>query len=117
MARLHVEFEARRRELLERREVRQAELRAGRPVGAMGYKFQFITLTGWHLNNVATFELASAHADVGMPAYVELQQREFALESQGYSAVKHEREVGVGYFDQVLNAITGGECATRSLTA
>ena len=65
-------------------------------LGAMGYKFQFITLAGWHLNNLATFELARAYAENGMSAYVELQQREFEMEAQGYSAVKHQREVGVG---------------------
>ena len=84
-------------------------------LGAMGYKFQFITLAGWHLNNLATFELARAYAQDGMPAYVELQQREFELESNGYSAVKHQREVGVGYFDQVLMTVTGGTGSTGAL--
>jgi isocitrate lyase len=84
-------------------------------LGAMGYKFQFITLAGWHLNNLATFELARAYAEQGMPAYVELQEREFALEAQGYTAVKHQREVGVGYFDQVLMAVTGGMGSTGAL--
>ncbi len=84
-------------------------------LGAMGYKFQFITLAGWHLNNLATFELARAYAESGMPAYVELQQREFVLEKEGYSAVKHQREVGVGYFDQVLMAVTGGNGSTTAL--
>ena len=84
-------------------------------LGAMGYKFQFITLAGWHLNNLATFELARAYATQGMEAYVELQQREFALEEHGYSAVKHQREVGVGYFDEVLMAITGGTGSTGAL--
>ena len=87
----------------------QAEL------GAMGYKFQFITLAGWHLNNLATFELAQAYARQGMPAYVELQEREFALEAEGYTAVKHQREVGVGYFDEVLMAVTGGTGSTGAL--
>jgi isocitrate lyase len=85
-------------------------------LSAMGYKFQFITLAGWHLNNLATFELATGYAQRGMPAYVELQEREFALESQGYGAVKHQREVGVGYFDQVLLAVTGGEGSTTALS-
>lgn len=85
-------------------------------LGAMAYKFQFITLAGWHLNNLATFELASAYALKGMPAYVELQEREFALEAAGYGAVKHQREVGVGYFDEVLMAITGGEGSTGALS-
>jgi isocitrate lyase len=84
-------------------------------LGAMGYKFQFITLAGWHLNNLGTFELARAYAEQGMPAYVELQQREFALEEAGYTAVKHQREVGVGYFDQVLMAVTGGTGSTGAL--
>jgi isocitrate lyase len=85
-------------------------------LGAMGYKFQFITLAGWHLNNLSTFELATGYAERGMPAYVELQEREFALESKGYGAVKHQREVGVGYFDEVLMAVTGGEGSTAALT-
>lgn len=84
-------------------------------LGAMGYKFQFITLAGWHLNNLATFELARAYAENGMSAYVELQQREFEMEAQGYSAVKHQREVGVGYFDQVLSTVTGGASSTQAL--
>ena len=85
-------------------------------LGAMGYKFQFITLAGWHLNNLATFELATGYAERGMSAYVELQEREFALEPQGYGAVKHQREVGVGYFDEVLMAVTGGEGSTGALS-
>ncbi len=84
-------------------------------LGAMGYKFQFITLAGWHLNNLASFELARAYAQEGMPAYVQLQEREFKLEAEGYSAVKHQREVGVGYFDQVLMAVTGGAGSTGAL--
>lgn len=85
-------------------------------LGAMGYKFQFITLAGWHLNNLASFELATDYVQRGMPAYVDLQQREFALEAQGYGAVKHQREAGVGYFDDVLMAVTGGEGSTAALT-
>jgi isocitrate lyase len=84
-------------------------------LGAMGYKFQFITLAGWHLNNLATFELAKAYSETGMSAYVELQEREFALENAGYTAVKHQREVGVGYFDEVLMAVTGGTGSTGAL--
>jgi isocitrate lyase len=84
-------------------------------LGAMGYKFQFITLAGWHLNNLATFELARDYAQSGMSAYVELQQREFEMEAQGYSAVKHQREVGVGYFDQVLLTVSGGTSSTAAL--
>ncbi len=86
-----------------------------RELNAMGYKFQFITLAGWHLINLHTFELAREYADEGMPAYVRLQEREFALEEAGYTAVKHQREVGAGYFDQVLMAVTGGEASTSAL--
>jgi isocitrate lyase len=85
-------------------------------LAARGYKFQFVTLAGWHLNNLATFELATDYAQRGMSAYVDLQQREFALEDQGYAAVKHQREAGVGYFDEVLQAITGGQSSTAALT-
>ncbi|HSL70155.1 MAG TPA: hypothetical protein VK864_07915, partial [Longimicrobiales bacterium] len=81
----------------------------------MGYRFQFITLAGWHLNNLAAFELAQAYAQEGMPAYTRLQNREFELEAAGYTAAKHQREVGAGYFDQVLLAITNGEASTTAL--
>jgi isocitrate/methylisocitrate lyase len=87
-----------------------------RELGAMGYKFQFITLAGWHLVNLHTFELARGYVTEGMPAYVDLQNREFALEQHGYTATKHQREAGTGYFDQVLNAISGGEASTAALT-
>ena len=86
-----------------------------RELGAMGYKFQFITLAGWHLVNLHTFELATGYVADGMPAYVELQNREFALEKRGYTATKHQREAGTGYFDQVLLAVSGGEAATAAL--
>jgi isocitrate lyase len=86
-----------------------------RELAAMGYKFQFITLAGWHLVNLHTYELARAYATDGMPAYVELQNREFARERDGYTATKHQREAGTGYFDQVLLAISGGEAATAAL--
>jgi isocitrate lyase len=86
-----------------------------RELAAMGYKFQFITLAGWHLVNLHTFELATEYAAEGMPAYVELQNREFALEKSGYTATKHQREAGTGYFDQVLLAVSGGEAATAAL--
>jgi isocitrate lyase len=86
-----------------------------RELAAMGYKFQFITLAGWHLVNLHTYELARAYANDGMPAYVELQNREFARERDGYTATKHQREAGTGYFDQVLLAISGGEAATAAL--
>jgi isocitrate lyase len=84
-------------------------------LNAMGYKFQFITLAGWHLINLHTFELAQAYAAEHMPAYVRLQDREFALEAQGYTATKHQREVGAGYFDKVLMTVTGGEASTGAL--
>jgi isocitrate/methylisocitrate lyase len=86
-----------------------------RELGAMGYKFQFITLAGWHLNNLGSFELARAYAQEGMTAYTRLQDREFALEAEGYTAVKHQREVGAGYFDQVLLALSNGEASTAAL--
>jgi isocitrate lyase len=86
-----------------------------RELGAMGYRFQFITLAGWHLINLHTFELARGYAAEGMPAYVELQEREFALESEGYTATKHQREVGAGYFDQVLMTVTAGQASTAAL--
>jgi isocitrate lyase len=81
----------------------------------MGYKFQFITLAGWHLVNYHTFDLARAYAEEGMPAYVRLQREEFAREADGYTATKHQREAGTGYFDQVLTTITGGDAATAAL--
>jgi isocitrate lyase len=87
-----------------------------RELSAMGYAFQFITLAGWHLVNLHTFELASAYATEGMPAYVRLQQREFARERDGYTATKHQREAGTGYFDQVLTTITGGASSTAALS-
>jgi isocitrate lyase len=87
-----------------------------RELAAMGYVFQFITLAGWHLVNLHTFELARAYASEGMPAYVRLQAQEFAREAEGYTATKHQREAGTGYFDAVLTAITGGESSTAALT-
>jgi isocitrate lyase len=86
-----------------------------RELGAMGYRFQFITLAGWHLINLHTFELAQAYGEQGMPAYVELQQREFGLEDAGYTATRHQREVGAGYFDQVLMTVTAGQASTAAL--
>ena len=85
-----------------------------RELAAMGYKFQFITLAGFHALNYSMFSLASGYRDRQMSAYVELQQAEFAAESQGYTATKHQREVGTGYFDAVTNVISGG---LSSLTA
>jgi isocitrate lyase len=86
-----------------------------RELSAMGYKFQFITLAGWHLINLNTFELARAYAEEGMPAYVRVQSQEFAREQDGYTATKHQREAGTAYFDQLLMAITGGESSTAAL--
>ncbi len=76
-----------------------------RELGAMGYKFQFITLAGFHVLNYSMFELATGYAAEGMPAYVELQEKEFAAEADGYTATRHQREVGTGYFDLVAAAI------------
>ena len=81
----------------------------------LGYKFQFITLAGFHTLNASMFELASGYAAEGMPAYVELQEREFALENSGYTATRHQREVGAGYFDKVSEILSGGTASTLSL--
>jgi isocitrate lyase len=86
-----------------------------RELAAMGYAFQFITLAGWHLVNLHTYELAKAYAAEGMPAYVRVQREEFAREPDGYTATKHQREAGTGYFDAVLNTITGGDASTAAL--
>jgi isocitrate lyase len=85
-----------------------------RELGAMGYKFQFITLAGFHALNFSMFELARDYKDAQMSAYVALQQAEFAAESAGYTATKHQREVGAGYFDDVTQTVTGG---SSSITA
>jgi isocitrate lyase len=84
-------------------------------LAAMGYKFQFITLAGWHLINLETFDLAAAYRDEGMPAYVRVQEREFARERDGYTASKHQREAGTGYFDLILNTVTGGTASTGAM--
>src|SRR5690606_163267 len=84
-------------------------------LGAMGYKFQFITLGGFHALNASMFELAEGYAATGMSAYVELQQREFAMAERGYTATKHQREVGAGYFDTVSTIISGGEASPLAL--
>jgi len=86
-----------------------------RELGAMGYKFQFVTLAGFHALNHGMFELARGYKDRGMSAYSELQQAEFASEKSGYSATRHQREVGTGYFDQVTEVITGGKASTLAL--
>jgi isocitrate lyase len=84
-------------------------------LGAMGYAFQFITLAGWHALNLSMFELAKAYNDDDMTGYVELQTREFALEAEGYTATRHQREVGAGYFDDVASVISGGNASTLAL--
>jgi isocitrate lyase len=86
-----------------------------RELGAMGYKFQFVTLAGFHSLNHSMFELASGYRDRGMAAYSELQQAEFASEAGGYSATRHQREVGTGYFDLVAQTVSGGEASTVAL--
>jgi len=87
-----------------------------RQIGAMGYKFQFVTLAGFHALNYSMFDLAYGYRDRGMAAYSELQQAEFAAESRGYTATKHQREVGTGYFDEVAQVIAGGESSTTALS-
>jgi isocitrate lyase len=86
-----------------------------RELGAMGYAFQFVTLAGWHVLNLSTFELARSYSRQGMPAYVALQQREFAREAEGYTATRHQREVGAGYFDDVMTTLAGGSASTLAL--
>ena len=86
-----------------------------RELGAMGYKFQFITLAGFHQLNYGMFELARGYRDRQMAAYSELQEAEFAAEANGYTATKHQREVGTGYFDAVSVAITGGQSSTTAM--
>jgi isocitrate lyase len=81
----------------------------------MGYKFQFITLAGFHQLNFGMFELARGYKDRQMAAYSELQEAEFAAEVNGYTATKHQREVGTGYFDAVSMAITGGQSSTTAM--
>jgi len=87
-----------------------------RELGAMGYKFQFVTLAGFHSLNHSMFELASAYRDQGMTAYSALQQAEFASEDAGYTATRHQREVGTGYFDAIANAVSGGQASTVALS-
>ena len=86
-----------------------------RELGAMGYAFQFVTLAGFHALNHSMFTLARGYRDEGMAAYSRLQQAEFDLESQGYTATKHQREVGTGYFDAVRDVITGGTSSTGAM--
>ncbi|MBC6983216.1 isocitrate lyase [Caulobacter sp. 17J80-11] len=86
-----------------------------RELGAMGYRFQFVTLAGFHALNHSMFELASGYRDRGMGAYSELQEAEFAAEARGYTATRHQREVGTGYFDQVAMAISAGRSSTTAM--
>jgi isocitrate lyase len=93
-----------------------ATMRAWREdLAAMGYRFQFITLAGWHALNLSMFELASAYRDEGMFGYSQLQQREFAHENAGYRAAKHQAFVGTGYFDAVQTAVTAGQFSTGAM--
>jgi isocitrate lyase len=84
-------------------------------LAAMGYRFQFVTLAGFHALNASMFELARGYAEEGMTAYVRLQQREMGLEPDGYTATRHQQEVGTGYFDLVSRAISGGTSSTTAL--
>jgi isocitrate lyase len=86
-----------------------------RELAAMGYKFQFVTLAGFHALNHGMFELARAYQEEGMSAYSRLQEAEFASEAAGYTAVKHQREVGTGYFDDVASVIAAGQLSTAAL--
>jgi isocitrate lyase len=86
-----------------------------RELGAMGYKFQFVTLAGFHALNFSMFELARGYHERDMAAYSELQQREFAAEAMGYSATRHQREVGTGYFDAVSQAVASGQSSTTAM--
>jgi isocitrate/methylisocitrate lyase len=86
-----------------------------RELGAMGYKFQFITLAGFHSLNYSMFELAYGYARNNMSAFVELQQKEFAAAEKGFTAVKHQREVGTSYFDEITTVVTGGKASTTAL--
>jgi isocitrate lyase len=85
-------------------------------LGELGYKFQFVTLAGFHALNYSMFELARKYRERGMAAYSELQQAEFAAEKYGYTATKHQREVGAGYFDEVAQVVAGGMASTTALT-
>lgn len=93
----------------------EAATRFQRELGAMGYKFQFVTLAGFHSLNLSMFNLARGYAERGMGAYSELQQAEFAAEAEGFTAVRHQREVGVSYFDAVAMAASGGQSSTTAM--
>jgi isocitrate lyase len=87
-----------------------------RELANLGYRFQFVTLAGFHAVCASMFDLARGYGEQGMSAYVRLQEQELALEEFGYTATRHQREVGAGYFDAVLGAVTGGESSTLALT-
>jgi isocitrate lyase len=93
----------------------EAAARFQREIAAMGYKFQFVTLAGFHSLNLSMFRLARGYAERGMGAYSEMQQKEFAEEANGFTAIRHQREVGVGYFDAVATAASGGTASTTAL--
>ena len=93
----------------------EAATKFQRELGAMGYKFQFVTLAGFHSLNLSMFKLARGYAERGMGAYSELQQVEFAAEAEGFTAARHQREVGVGYFDAVARAASGGASSTTAM--
>ena len=86
-----------------------------RELGAMGYKFQFVTLAGFHALNLSMFDLADGYRDRGMAAYSEMQEREFAAQERGFTAVRHQREVGTGYYDQVAMTISAGRASTTAM--
>ncbi|MFL6973437.1 MAG: isocitrate lyase [Xanthobacteraceae bacterium] len=86
-----------------------------RELAAMGYRFQFITLAGFHALNESMFELAKGYVAEGMPAYVRLQEHEFELEGEGYTATRHQREVGTGWYDEIAKVISGGRSSTTAL--
>src|SRR5262249_21489248 len=85
-----------------------------RDIASMGYRFQFVTLAGFHSLNLSMFNLARDYSERGMAAYSELQQAEFAAEAAGYTATRHQREVGVGYFDAVAMTLSGGNASTTA---
>ena len=86
-----------------------------RDLGQLGYRFQFITLAGWHLTNYHSFELAKAYKSTGMTAYVDLQNKEFDRAKHGYTAIRHQQEAGTGYFDKILSTLTQVSCSTAAL--
>ena len=84
-------------------------------LAALGFKFQFITLAGFHALNTSMFELSKAYKERGMAGYSELQEREFALQKEGFAAVKHQSFVGTGYYDEVQNTVTAGMTSTTAM--